>query len=114
MQSDIDNLLNFINFRFQDLSKSLPTTVVQQFHYSTHGYYLWGARRLCVTVTPRVWDDMNFMVLPVIYQVKKKLNYITGISFALRGVNFSHQTHAVGLGFVEKEILIILIIVHCL
>jgi hypothetical protein len=37
-----------------------------------------------------------------------KKNYITGISFALRGwrgFNFSHQTHAVGLVFVDKKFL---------
>jgi hypothetical protein len=41
---------------------------------------------------------------PVISQVKNKKikNFITGI------INFSHQTHAMGLGFVEKKILRIL------
>ena len=34
--------------------------------------------------------------------------YITGISFAEGGYTFSHQTHAVGLGSVEKKILRIL------
>jgi hypothetical protein len=49
---------------------------------------------------------IDFLFLPVIYQVIKK-KYITGISFALGGGwhNFSHQIHAVGLSFVEKKIL---------
>jgi hypothetical protein len=58
-------------------------------------------------------DQTKFLFLPVasvIYQAKKN---ITGFSFALGGeglggVNFSHQTHAVGLGFVERKILSIL------
>jgi hypothetical protein len=41
--------------------------------------------------------------LPVIYQVKKKMS-----QFCSGGGNFSHQTHAVELGFVEKKSLRIL------
>jgi hypothetical protein len=36
-----------------------------------------------------------FLFLPMIYQALIK-NYITGISFALRGVNFSHPRSGVG------------------
>jgi hypothetical protein len=39
----------------------------------------------------------------VIYQVKKKKSQVLVLLWG--GVNFSRQTHAVRLGFVEKKIL---------
>jgi hypothetical protein len=61
-QPSISDFLSSFTFRFQYVSKSMSAIVVQQINYSTHSYNLRGARRLCVTLTPRVYDDMNFMV----------------------------------------------------
>jgi hypothetical protein len=43
----------------------------------------------------------------VIYQVEKKKSQVLVLLWGKGGgrVNFSHQTHAVGFGFVEKKIL---------
>ena len=49
-------------FIFKIHQNRCPPLLFNSFNYLTHGYNLRGARRLCVTVTPRVCDDMNFMV----------------------------------------------------
>jgi hypothetical protein len=49
--------------------------------------------------------DLQFCFLPVISQVKKKMREQVLVLLWVEGYTFPHQTHAVGLGFVEKKVL---------